>query len=205
MRPSPFNAGAFFANKDRLTRLSLLIALVSLVIAGLSVSLALSNARQKVYFAMFDPAGNGCFGPGAIFVEAKELHVQQAMLATTALLLRNPKDFDQPEILQALFSRNALAGASALKSAEAQEFTNRQIQQKPEIYRIDAITTRQQEIQIQVEGKVVRFGSVQQAPFVETMPFTLRLLLKPNPDLLRNKRQPTIVTHFSISYETPRP
>ena len=138
---------------------------------------------------------------GAPFHEAKELHVQQASLATLALLLRNPRDFDLPELLPALFSRTAQTQAAALKAAEASEFTARQIRQKPEINRIEAITTRQQEVQIQVTGQLVRSGFVQDAPFTELVRFKLGLVLTPNPDLLRNRRQPTIVTQWSIKYE----
>ena len=55
---APFNAAAFFAGKDRLARLGMLVALVALVVAGLAVTLALSSARQKVLFVVLDPAGN---------------------------------------------------------------------------------------------------------------------------------------------------
>ncbi len=127
-----------------------------------------------------------------------------AMLATTALLMRNPKDFDQPELVQAFFSRPAQAQATALKTAEAAEFQARQVRQKPEIARIEAITTRQEEVQIQVTGQLIRSGMVQDAPFTEVVQFTLKLVLTPNPDLLRKARQPTLVTQFSLHYEPPR-
>ena len=52
---APFNAAAFFAGKDRLARLGMLVALVALVVAGLAVTLALSSARQKVLFVVLDP------------------------------------------------------------------------------------------------------------------------------------------------------
>ncbi len=200
-----FNAAAFFAQKDRLSRLCVLITLAALIVAGLALKSALSNSHQKTLFVVLDPAGNVIVAPGVVFSEAKELHVQQAMLATTAVLLRNPKDFDQPEILQSLFSRNALTQASALKSAEAREFQERQIQQKPQITRIDAIATRQEEVQIQVSGQLFRAGIVQQTQFSETVPFTLRLVLKSNLDLLHNRRQPTLVKEFLLTYETPHP
>ena len=200
---STFSPAAFLAGKDRLTRLSLWVALAALVVAAVTTVAAWSNARQKVLFVVLDPNGNVIVSPGAPFAEAKELHVQQALLAATALLLRNPKDFDQPEILQALFARSALAQASALKASDAGEFQERQIQQKPRITRIDAIHTRQEEVQVMVTGQLARWGVVQQAPFTEVVPFTLRLVLKPNPDLLRNRRQPTQVTQFTLRYETP--
>jgi len=199
-----FNPAAFLAGKDRLTRLSLIVALAALVVAAVATAAALSNARQKVLFVVLDPNGNVIVAPGATFSEARELHINQSMLATTALLLRNPKDFDQPEILHALFSRSALAQASNLKATEASEFQDRRIEQKPQISRIDAINTRQDEIQVTVTGQLVRWGMVQDAPFTEVLPFTLRLILRPNPDLLRNHHHPTIVTQFALRYEPPQ-
>jgi hypothetical protein len=200
-----FDAGAFFAHKDRLARLCIAVALAALAVAGLALFLAIANARQPVVYVLIDSLDNSAIVSGAPFREAKELHVQQATLATTALLLRNPRDFDQPEILQALFSRGAQAQATALKAIDAAEFAARQIRQKPEITRIEAIPTRQAEIQIQVTGQLVRTGMVRDAPFTELQRFTLRLLLVPNPDLLRNRRQPAIVTQFGLKYEPPTP
>lgn len=203
-KPS-FNPATFLVGKDRLARLSLIVALTATIVALLALIPALSNAGQRTIFIVLDPNGNFLVAPGATFAQAKELHVQQALLATTALLLRNPKDFDQPELLQALFSRSALAQASALKGAEALEFQERQIQQKPQIARIDAINTRQEEVQVQVTGHLDRWGIIQQAAYTEAIPFSLRLILKANPDLLRNRRQPTMVTQFTLRYETPHP
>jgi hypothetical protein len=200
----PFNPAAFLAGKDRITRRSLMVALLAMIVALWELFAAWAKASQKVLFVVLDPNGNVIVAPGATFAEAKQLHVQQALLATTALLLRNPKDFDQPEFLQALYSRGALAQATALKAAEAPEFQERQIQQKPQIARIDAIVTRQEEVQVQVTGQLTRWGIVQQAPYTEAVPFTLRLVLKANPDLLRMRRQPTVVTQFTLRYETPR-
>ena len=194
---------AFLAGKDRLTRFALLVAALALVIAALALALAFSRGRQPVVFVLVDPNGNVILAPGVTFAEARELHVQQSQLATTALLLRNPKDFDQPEILQALCSPAALAQARALKAAEAGEFEARQMQQKPQITRIEAIATRQEEVQVQVTGQLARWGLVEQAPFSDAVPFSLRLVLKPNPDLARNRRQPIVVTQFTLKYEKP--
>ena len=204
--PQPrFDPAAFLAGKDRLARQALLVAALALLVAALALGLAFSRGRQPVLFVVLDPNGNVILAPGVTFVEAKDLHVQQSLLAATALLLRNPKDFDQPEILQALFSPAALAQARAVKAAEAGEFEARQMQQKPQITRIEAIATRQEEVQVQVTGQLARWGVVQQAPFSDAVPFTLRLVLKPNPDLIRNRRQPVVVTQFTLKYENPPP
>ena len=79
-RPA-FNAGAFFAHKDRLARLCSAVALAALIVAGLALALAWANSRQKVFFVVFDPAGNGHLGQGLEFHEAKDVQLQQAMLA----------------------------------------------------------------------------------------------------------------------------
>lgn len=196
---------AFLAGKDRLARLSLWVTLLALIGNALALGVALSNVRQQVLFVVLDPNGNVVVAPGARFIEAKELHVQQGLLAANALLLRNPKDFDQPEILQAILSPGALEQATALKASDASEFNDRQIQQKPQISRIDAIETRPEEVQVQITGQLARWGAIQKVPFTEVVPFTLRLVLKPNPDLLRNRRQPTLVTQFTLRYEKPAP
>ena len=204
--PAPkqgFDPAAFLAGKDRLVRFSLLVAALALLIAALSLALAFGRGSPPVLFVVLDPSGNVIVAPGLTFVAAKELHVQQSLLAATALLLRNPKDFDQPELLQVLFSASALAQARALKAAEAKEFESRQIQQKPQITRIEAITTRQEEVQVQVIGQLARWGMVEQAPFSDAVPFNLRLVLKPNTDLLHNRRQPVVVTQFTLHYDKP--
>ncbi|MCZ7636798.1 MAG: hypothetical protein M5U12_12615 [Verrucomicrobia bacterium] len=156
-----------------------------------------------VRYLVLDPAGNWTLAPGTTFAEASELHVQQALLATTALLLRNPAGFDQPEVLEALFGRNALAQATHLRGLEGTEFHERQLHQKPQVARINAIETRDDRAQIEVTGTLLRTGLYQKTPFAEVLPFRLRLTFRPNPDLLRNRRQPTLVTEFELAYEPP--
>lgn len=202
--PTPkggFNAGAFFAHKDRLALWCIATALAALVISGLSLTLAISSSRQRILFGILDPNGDPHTASGDEFREAKDWHLRQAESATMALLLRNPRDFDLPELLQSLFSRKALTQATAIRTAEAAEFTARQISQVPEIGKIEAISTRQAEVQIEVTGQLVRTGIVAEAPFTELVRFTLRLVLAPNPDLLRKRGQPTLVTQFSLKYE----
>jgi hypothetical protein len=43
------------------------------------------------------------------FSEARDLHIQQAELATMAFLERNPKDFDNSDLLKLMFLKPALA------------------------------------------------------------------------------------------------
>ena len=173
---------------------------LALLVAALTAGMALGRRQPPLLFVVLDPSGNVIVAPGLPFAEARELHSQQSLLAAMALLSRNPKDFDQPELLQTLCSPAALAQARALRSAEASEFESRQIHQKPQVTRIEAITTRQGEVQAELTGLMFRFGTVQQAPFSDAVPFSLRLVLKPNLDLLHNRHQPVVITHFTIRY-----
>lgn len=202
--PPSLNVAAFLRNRERLSRLLMCLALGSTCVNLLALGLLAASTRRPVIFVVLDPNGNTIVAPGARFEDATELHLQQALLVTSALLTRHPKDFDQPEILKAMCTREALAQASELKAVESKEFQDREIEQKPHVTRVDAISKRQGEVQVQVVGELARFGVVQQAPFSETIPFTLRLDLQHNVDLLRNRRQPTLLKRFVISYEADR-
>ena len=195
----------FLVNKDRVTRLALGIAAGATIVAILTSCLAIYYSHQPVIFVVVDSEGNVLAMTGAAFPEARDLHVKEAMLATTALLSRNPRGFDQPEFLQAMFSKTALAEATQVKEAEDREFMERQIQQKPQVFRIEAITTHKNEIQIQVVGEVMRWGTVRQAPYSDSIPFTLRLVLRHNPDFLRKRHQPLVIEKFTLTYAPPTP
>ena len=201
---SGFDLAAILQSRERLLRLLLCMALGSTAVAFLAILVIAGLAARSAQFVVLDPGGNTIVAPGASFSEAKEVHVQQALLIASALLTRNAQDFDQPEVLRAICSREALAQVAELKAAEAREFSTREMEQKPRINRIDALATRQGDVQMKVVGEVARFGYLQQSPFVETLPFTLVLDLQFNADILRNRRQPTILRHFTLTYETPR-
>jgi hypothetical protein len=203
--PPSWDAARFFANKDRLARLCAAVALVSMAVALGALGIAISMAARPVQYVVLDPAGNAIVAPGAPFEDATQLHVQQALQATVALLNRHPSGFDQPEWLRALFATPALAQADELKAAEAAEFQERQMEQKAHVTRVDAIGTRQGGVQVRVTGQLARWGRIAEVPFVDSLPFMLSMSLRPNPDLLTNRRQPTMVTHFELSYEHERP
>jgi hypothetical protein len=58
-----------------------------------------------------DPSQTDYVSPLLQFSEAKELHIQPAELATMAFLERNPKDFDNADLLKLMFLKPALAKA----------------------------------------------------------------------------------------------
>lgn len=204
--PSPrFQAGRFFAQKDRLLRGLVVVTLLNAAVALMALGYAFDLARRPIQFVVLDPNGNAIVAPGAPFEEAGELHVHQALLAASALLNRHPKGVDQPELLRALFTRPAWDQANRWIADEGREFEARAMEQKVHVKRVDAIGTRQGSVQVVVIGELARFGVVQMTPFVDVVPFSLRLDLQPNPDLLGNRRQPTLVKTFQLAYETNRP
>lgn len=196
--------GLFLADKERVARLSLRVTVVALVVAVVALAVAVAALNRPPIFVVIDPNGNVIPVPGSPFPEARELHVREALLATSALLSRNPRGFDQSEFLQGMFSAPAYAAAQQVLDADAREFLERQIHQKPQVARIDAIETSSRQVQVQVTGEVTRWGQIQQAPFSDSIPFTLRLVLQHNPDLLRQRHQPLVIESFDLRYASPK-
>jgi hypothetical protein len=195
----------FLADMGRVARLALGLCIGQLVVTVGALAMVIYLLQRPMLFVVLDPEGNVIPVPGAPFPEARELHVMEAMLATTALLSRNPRDFDQPEFLQGMLSAKAFAEAKKMREADAREFNERQIHQKPQIARIDAIANHRDQVQVQVNGEVSRWGFLQQAPFTDSIPFTLRLSLRHNPDLLRRRQRPLVIESFTLQYENTKP
>lgn len=204
LKPAPARMAVFFAQKDRLVRWCVITTFAAVLCAVLGLMVALGATRQPMQFVVLDPAGNVFVTPGRVFDEAKELHIQQALLATSAVFLRNPNNFDLPELVPSIFVSSALNQAVALKTSETPEFQTKQIHQKPIVSRLEALETRPDAVRIQVTGQLLRTGVFQQQSFSEAVPFVLDLMLKHNPDLLRNRRQPTVVVEFQLRYEMAR-
>jgi hypothetical protein len=195
-----FDPGRFFAGREQLARSCLRVTLAS-ICCSLCCALALVwSLSRPMVFTVLDPSGNVYVVRGSSFANARALHVEQALLATTALLSRNPKGFDLPEVIDSLFMRNAQNQALALKSAESAEFLDKHIQQKPQIFKIDALETRPDGIRVLVSGELIRGGVFHEEAIYETLPFTLVLNFRLNQDLLKNRRQPTLLNSFELKY-----
>ena len=82
----------FFARKDRLVHLCVTLTLVSALVSAVSLLALIRATQRRVPFVMVgtDDAVMVCFGRS--FEEAGRLHLQQALLTTTALLSRNARD-----------------------------------------------------------------------------------------------------------------
>jgi hypothetical protein len=188
--------------RDRLPWFWFAFTVMVLVLSAIDRYRIVSQFKQRERVVIIDPAGTYYLSPLLQFQEAKQLHVQQAELATLCFLERNPKDFDNPDLLRLLFLKPALGKAQDERISEAIEFRSKQLHQKAEIGRIDILATRDNEILAVVTGQVIRSGIFQEKAFTEAFPFTLRLRLIRNPNMAANGRFPTAVGDFK--YEINR-
>ena len=131
------NPTRLFVERDRLAWWWFLCALVVLIAAALDRYHLVNAFKQRERVVIIDPAGTFYVSPLLKFDDANELHAQQSTLATVAFLQRNPKDFDNPELLKQMFLKSAHEKAQAQRLSEEAEFKAKQLHQKPEIARID--------------------------------------------------------------------
>lgn len=191
-----------FIDKDRLARFWFLVAVVVLLGAAVERIHLARTLKERERVVIVDPAGTFFVSPLLQFQEARELHAQQSTLAAVAFLERNPKGFDHPELLKQMFLKHANAKALAEWSAEEPEFKAKQLHQKAEIAKIDFLETRSDAVLTQVSGQLIRSGIFQERAFSEAVPFTLKLKMQRNPNMVENGRFPTAIQDFK--YEPTR-
>ena len=185
-----------FIDKDRLARFWFLAAVVVLLGAAVERIHLARTLKERERVVIVDPAGTFFVSPLLQFQEARDLHAQQSTLAAVAFLERNPKGFDHPELLKQMFLKHAHAKALAEWSAEEPEFKAKQLHQKAEIAKIDFLETRSDAVLTQVSGQLIRSGIFQERAFSEAVPFTLKLKMQRNPNMVENGRFPTAIQDF---------
>ena len=201
-RKPRFDFTRLLVQRDRLPWFWFFFTVAVLLLSALDRYHLVSQFKERERVVIIDPAGTYYLSPLLQFSEAKELHVQQAELATMAFLERNPRDFDNPDLLKLMFLKSALAKAQDERLKEAVEFRAKQLHQKAEIGQIDILATRDNEVLAAVTGQIIRSGIFQNKAFTEAFPFTLRLRLLRNPNMALNGRFPTAVGDFK--YEINR-
>ncbi|HWC58738.1 MAG TPA: hypothetical protein VHC44_03520 [Verrucomicrobiae bacterium] len=202
VRKHRFDLTRLLVLRDRLPWFWFAFTVVVLLLSAIDRYHIVSQFKQRERVVIIDPAGTYYLSPLLQFAEAKDLHIQQAELATMVFLTRNPKDFDNPDLLKLLFLKPALAKAQDERIKESVEFRAKQLHQKAEIGRIDILATRDNEVLAAVTGQIIRSGIFQDKAFTEAFPFTLRLRLLRNPNMALNGRFPTAVGDFK--YEINR-
>jgi hypothetical protein len=191
-----------FIDKDRLARFWFLVAVAVLIGAAVERIHLARVLKEREHVVIVDPAGTFFVSPLLQFQEARELHAQQSTLAAVAFLERNPNGFDHPDLLKQMFLKAAYEKALTERAAEEPEFKAKQLHQKAEIARIDLLETRSDAVLTQVTGQLIRSGIFQERAFSEAVPFTLKLKMRRNPNMLENGRFPTAIQDFK--YEPTR-
>jgi hypothetical protein len=191
-----FDPTQLFAQRDRLPWFWFFVAVAVTLLAAFDRYHLIEQFKQRERVVIIDPSQTYYVSPLLQFQEAKDLHIQQAELATTAFLERSPKDFDHPDLLRQMFLKSALQKAQDQHTREAVEFRAKQLHQKPEIGHIDILATRENEVLVTVSGQVIRTGIFQEKAFTEAFNFKLSLRLLRNPNMAVNGRFPTAVGDF---------
>ena len=104
--------------------------------------------------------------------------------------------FDHPELLKQMFLKHAQEKAHGEWTSEESEFKAKQLHQKAEIGKIDILQTRSDAVLTQVSGQLIRSGIFQERAFSEAVPFTLKLKMLRNPNMVENGRFPTAIQDF---------
>lgn len=191
-----------FIDKDRLARFWFLAVIAVLIGAAIERIHLARTLKERERVVIVDPAGTFFVSPLLQFQEARDLHAQQSTLSAVAFLERNPKGFDHPELLKQMFLKQAHEKAQSEWSAEEPEFKAKQLHQKAEIAKIDFLETRSNAVLTQVSGQLIRSGIFQERAFSEAVPFTLKLKMQRNPNMVENGRFPTAIQDFK--YEPTR-
>ena len=197
-----FNPTRLFVEKDRLAWFWFVFAMVVFCAAAVDRIFLVQSFKQHERVIVVDPAGTYYVSPILKFEDAKELHAQQSELAALAFLERNPKGFDNEDLLKQMFLKQAFQKAGTERFSEDAEFKSKQLHQKVEIARIDILNTRQDAVLTEVTGQLIRNGIFEDKAFSEAVPFKLSLKLLRNPNMILNGRFPTAVSDFK--YETSR-
>ncbi len=189
-----------FIDKDRLARFWFLVVIAVLVGSAVERIQLATTLKERERVVIVDPAGTFFVSPLLQFQEARELHAEQSTSAAVAFLERNPKGFDHPELLKQMFLKQAQVKAHAQWSTEEAEFKAKQLHQKVEVGKIEFLQTRSDAVLTQVSGQLIRSGIFQERAFTEAVPFTLKLKMRRNPNMVENGRFPTAIEDFK--YET---
>lgn len=190
------NPTRVFVDKDRLTFFWFLVAMIAVACAVAEPFYLIRKFKERERVLMVDSAGTYYISPLLDFEEAKQLHAQQATLAALAFLERNPKGFDNSELLQQMFLKAAHAKALRQRASEDEEFKSKQLHQKVEIAQIDILQTRENYVLAQTTGQLIRAGVFESKAFSEAIPFKLTFKMQRNPDMAKNGRFPTAINDF---------
>lgn len=198
-RSARFSPARLFADHAFAARVWFLTACAAVLLCGIQPYLIINAFRARERVVVLDGAGSFSVSPLLGFEEAKDLHEAMAIWATLAFFQRNPKGWDYPDMLQKLFLMAAHARAIAEREKSQPEFEVKNIHQKPEVFKIDLLRTREDRVLVKVEGQLIRTGVFENQTFTESPKFTLTLTFARNPNMLVNKRYPLGVWSYDCT------
>lgn len=187
-----------FADHGWAARMWFGIALLMFIAALVQPLAIIAAYRTQERVVILDEAGTFHVSPILNFEDATQLHTSQTLLACLALFQRNPTGFDYPDILEKIFLPEALEQARDSQSKELPEFKAKQIHQKVEIFKIDILQTRNDQVLVEVSGQLLRVGIFNGQSFTESPKFKARFTLARNPNLTANGRYPMAVWKYSV-------
>ena len=194
-----FSPARFFSDHTFAARLWFFVACGALLLCAIQPYLIIRSFRARERVVVLDGAGSFSVSPLLGFEEARDLHEASALWATLALFQRNPKGWDYPDMLQKMFLTDAYTKAAGEREKSQAEFDVKQIHQKPEVFKIDILRTREDRVLVKVEGQLVRTGVFENQTFAESPKFALTLTFARNPDMLANKRYPLGVWSYDCT------
>lgn len=189
-RSGGFSPAKLFADHAFAARMWFIVACVAVGFCALQPFLIIKAYRTRERVVVLDGAGSFSISPLLGFEEAKDLHESMALWATVALFQRNPKGWEFPDMLQKMYLADAYNQASGEREKSQAEFDTKNIHQKPEVFKMDILRTREDRVLVKVEGQLVRAGAFENQSFTESPKFSLTLTFARNPDMLSNKRYP---------------
>jgi hypothetical protein len=199
VKRTDFSPAKLFGDHAFAARMWFLVACGAVAFCFIQPYLIISAYRARERVVVLDGAGSFSVSPLLGFEEAKGLHETMALWATLALLQRNAKGYDFPEMLEKLFLAEAFMQAQKEREKSQPEFEVKGIHQKPEVFKIELLRTREDHVLVKVEGQLVRAGVFENQVFAESPKFTLTLTFARNPDMAVNKRYPLGVWKYDCT------
>lgn len=132
--------------------------------------------------------------------QLRQLYEYQVKQAVFAFLMRNPNGFDNRELLDAMFVGMAKQEAQKQFAAEAAQFKQYKMHQKPEVLNIRILRADRRRSFARVSGQLIRYyvtSHNEQRTF--TLEFELNLELQVNYDTANGSRYPFVITNMKYS------
>ena len=187
-----------FAEHGWAARVWFVIAVLAVAAAFIQPFFIIAAFRTQERVVILDETGTYHISPLLNFEDATKLQTSQTLLACVALLEKNPNGFDYPELLAKMYLPDALNQAKTLQSQQADELKAKQIHQKVEVFRLDVLQTRNDQVLVEVTGQLIRVGLFNGEPFTEASKFRAQFTLLRNPNLTANGRFPLAVWKFQF-------